>query len=69
MGINENNQLRLFNFGSIRHRDKEGFYKQVLEDHFTLATCIHFLASGVNPVAKASSLAEVQRTFNILKEG
>lgn len=69
MGIDGNNRLRLFDFGSIRHRDEEGFYEQVLEDHFTLATCIHFLASGVDPVAKANSLAEVRRTFSILKGG
>ncbi|KAF2276153.1 uncharacterized protein EI97DRAFT_433567 [Westerdykella ornata] len=69
MGIDGNNQLRLFDFGSIRHRDDEGYHEQVLEDHFTLATCIHFLASGVDPIAKATSLAEVRQTFSILKGG
>jgi serine/threonine protein kinase len=69
IGIDGNNQLRLFDFGSVRHYDEEGFYEQVLEDHFTLATCIHFLASGIDPVAKANSLVEVRRTFEILKGG
>jgi serine/threonine protein kinase len=69
MGIDENNRLRLFDFGSIRHCDDEGFYEQVLEDHFTLATCIHFLASGIDPVAKAKSVAEVRRTFHTLQAG
>ncbi|KAF2245093.1 hypothetical protein BU26DRAFT_522218 [Trematosphaeria pertusa] len=69
MGIDENNRLRLFDFGSVRHRDDEGFYEQVLKDHFALATCIHFLASGVDPLAKANSIAELRRTFSILKGG
>jgi len=69
MGIDDNNRLRLFDFGSIRQHDEEGFDEQVLEDHFWLATCIYFLASGVDPIAKANSSKEVQETLRRLKGG
>jgi serine/threonine protein kinase len=69
MGIDSHNQLQLFDFGSITHCEDEGFSEQVLEDHFTLATCIHFIASGVDPIAKANSYAEVQRMHSTLKGG
>jgi serine/threonine protein kinase len=69
MGINSHDQLQLFDFGSVMHCDDEGFSEQVLEDHFALATCIHFIASGVDPIAKANSYAEVQRVHSTLKGG
>jgi serine/threonine protein kinase len=69
MGIDSHNQLRLFDFGSVRHRDDEGFAEQVVEDQFALATCIHFLAYSIDPIAKANSLIEVQQMINILKRG
>jgi len=69
MGIDINNQLQLFDFGSVMQRDKEGFDEQVLEDHFFVATCIHYLASGENLVAKATSHSEVKRTLEMLKTG
>jgi hypothetical protein len=34
-----------------------------------LATCIHFLASGIDLIAKANSRVEVQETLNMLKGG
>ncbi|OAL44956.1 hypothetical protein IQ07DRAFT_549342 [Pyrenochaeta sp. DS3sAY3a] len=69
IGIDSYNQLQLFDFGSVTHCDDEGFSEQVVEDHFGLATCIHFIASGVDPIAKANSYAEVKRVFSALKEG
>jgi serine/threonine protein kinase len=69
IGIDDNNRLQLFDFSSIRQHSEEGFNKQVLKDHFWLATCIHFLASGVDPIAKANSSKEVQETLRKLKGG
>jgi hypothetical protein len=69
MGIDDNNRLRLFDFGSIIQHEEEGFDEQVLEDYFWLATCIHFLASRVDPIAKANSSKEVQETLRTLKVG
>jgi serine/threonine protein kinase len=69
MGIDDCHQLRVFDFGSIRHQEEVGFDDQVLEDHFSLATCIHALASGVDPIADARSRIEVRRIFKELQEG
>lgn len=69
MGIDENLQLQIFDIGSVRHRDEEGFHEQVQEDHFSLATCIHFLASGVDPIAEANSHEELKQIRKKLKEG
>ncbi|KAF2732210.1 hypothetical protein EJ04DRAFT_544788 [Polyplosphaeria fusca] len=69
MGIDSHNQVKLFDFGSVRHRDDEGFAEQVVEDQFALAMCIYFLASGIDLLAKSNSRVEVQRTLNMLKRG
>ena len=69
MGIDGHNQLQLFDLGSVRHCDDEGFAEQVVEDQFALATCIHFLASGIDLIAKTNSRVEVQETLNMLKGG
>jgi serine/threonine protein kinase len=69
MGIDNHNQLKIFDFDAVRHCNDEDFHEQVLEDHFALATCIHFLASGVDPFAKANSRTEVQQTFSTLRGG
>lgn len=38
LGVDGNNQLKLFDFGSIMHRDDENYYNQVVQDHFDLAS-------------------------------
>jgi serine/threonine protein kinase len=69
LGIDKDNNLRLFDFGSITHCQEEGFIHQVIEDHFTLATCIHYLASGIDPFANVKSYVEVKQTLDTLKKG
>ena len=69
IGIDEQSQLKIFDFGSIVHRDDEGFHEHLLDDHFTLASTIHFLASGVDPLAKAESLSDLRRIENELRQG
>ena len=69
MGIDGHNQLQLFDFGSVRHCDDKIFAKQVAEDHFALAICMHFLASDIDLVAKANSRVKLQETLNMLKGG
>ncbi|KAH6711560.1 hypothetical protein BKA61DRAFT_611192 [Leptodontidium sp. MPI-SDFR-AT-0119] len=59
IGVDHNYQLKLFDFGFITHRNDEDFDEQVLDDHFNLASCIHFLASGINPLAQAESAADL----------
>lgn len=69
MGIDFHRRLKLFDFGFIVHRDDPDFDQQVLEDRFKLATCIHFLASGVDFLAKAESFTQLRQTIRDLKEG
>lgn len=69
IGVDHNYQLKLFDFGSITHRNDEDFDEQVLDDHFNLASCIHFLASGINPLAQAESAADLQRIRTDLERG
>lgn len=69
MGIDGRHNLQLFDFGSTIHCQEVGFKEQVTEDHFKLATCIHFLASGTDPFANVKSYAEVKQITNDLKGG
>jgi serine/threonine protein kinase len=69
MGIDYNGQLKLFDFGSVTHRDEDNFQNQVLDDHFNLAICIHFLASGIDHLARAESLADLKRIRRELERG
>jgi serine/threonine protein kinase len=64
MGVDYNNRLKVFDFGSIMHRDDNGFDEQVLDDHFNLATCIHFLASGTKPLE-----SELKQGKAVVEEG
>lgn len=69
MGIDFNHRLMLFDFGSIVHREDVDFDEQILEDRFKLAACIHFLASGVDPFAKAESFTQLRQNIRDLKKG
>lgn len=69
IGVGHDNQLKLFDFGSIVHYNDEDFDERVLDDHASLATCIHFLASGVDPLAKAQSIGDVRQIRNNLERG
>jgi hypothetical protein len=68
LGTDCSGQLKVFDFGSVARHDDD-FQSQVLEDHFTLATCIHFLASGPNTIAGAESRAEFERILSELEGG
>ncbi|QDS76090.1 hypothetical protein FKW77_006189 [Venturia effusa] len=69
VGIDRHHNLRLFDFGSVIHCQEAGFREQVMEDYFKLTTCIHFLASGIDPFANVRSYAEVKQITNDLKRG
>lgn len=69
MGVEFNPRLKLFDFGSIAHRDDAEFDAQVLEHRFKLATCIHFPASGVDPLAKSERFTQLQQAIRDLKDG
>lgn len=69
IAVSHDNQLKLFDFGSIVHYTDEDFDEQVLDDHASLAACIHFLASGVDPLSKAKNVADLQKIRNDLEQG
>lgn len=69
MGIDRGGQLKVYDFGSIVHKDDENFHEHVLDDHFSLANAIHFLASGMDPLAKATSFLEFRRIEDELRQG
>ena len=69
IGIDKRNQLQLYDFGSIMQCDEEGFKDQVLKDHSGLATCIHFLACGIDPFARVDSHVELRQRQAELRNG
>jgi RIO-like serine/threonine protein kinase len=69
LGIDGNGKLKLFDFGSVVRDADESFHEQLLEDHFNLAICIHFPATGVDPLACAESLTDLQRIRSKLRAG
>lgn len=68
MGIDHENRLKIFDFGSAVHVKDQDFGHQILEDQFDLATCIFFLASGIDPFAEAQSFADLNRTRQDLQQ-
>lgn len=69
IGIGHDNRLKIFDFGSAVHKEDEDFEYQILEDQSNLATCIFFLASGIDPFAEVKCSADVHRVHRDLQEG
>lgn len=69
IGIGHDNRLKIFDFGSAVHSEDEDFEHQILEDRSNLATCIYFLASGIDPFAEAKSVADINRIRQDLQQG
>ncbi|KAK5190404.1 hypothetical protein LTR99_003876 [Exophiala xenobiotica] len=68
MGVDHENRLKIFDFGSAVHVSGGEFGHQILEDQFDLATCIFFLASGIDPFAEAQSFADLNRVRQDLQQ-
>lgn len=62
-------RLKIFDFGSAVHHSDEDFSDQILEDQSRLATCIYFLASGIDPFAEVQSFADIKRIRQSLQQG
>ena len=69
IGIDKSGCLKLFDFGTARRRGDEGFCDSIRDDHSALATCIHYILSGVDPFAKARSWKEVRSVEKKLRDG
>ena len=69
IGIDNNNCLKLFDFGNATNKSDETFNHALEKDHTGLATCLYFLLSGVDPVANARDWSEVCCIQRELSEG
>ena len=69
IGIDSKNCLQLYDFGSVVGQSDDWFSRQHVEDHSALASAIHFIASGVDPLAQASSLSDLKRIRSQLELG
>ncbi|RSL89479.1 hypothetical protein CEP52_014886 [Fusarium oligoseptatum] len=52
------NCLKLFDFGSSISRSHPDYSNDMMRDHFGLATCLHFILSGIDPFATVRSHSE-----------
>lgn len=66
LGVDKANTLKVFDFGSS---SRSQFPSDVLKDHFDLATCLHFILSGVDPFSGVHSHAEAVRIRDTLEAG
>ncbi|KAF5696016.1 kinase domain-containing protein [Fusarium globosum] len=66
LGVDKTGTLKVFDFGSSSFSASEN---DVIADHFDLATCLHFILSGIDPFAGVQSHSEAIRTRDALKAG
>lgn len=69
IGIDDNDSLKLFDFGNATSKMDDSFQDTLKEDHSGLATCLYFLLSGVDPMANAKDWSEVRCIQRELCEG
>lgn len=69
IGINDNDCLKLFDFGNATSKLNVIFQPTLEKDHSGLATCLYFLLSGVDPMANAKDWSEVRCIQRELCEG
>ncbi|CZT50920.1 uncharacterized protein RSE6_11994 [Rhynchosporium secalis] len=51
LAVDSSNHLKLFDFGSATTKDHYDFAADVKRDHSGLATCLHYILTGVEPFA------------------
>lgn len=69
IGIDGNDCLKLFDFGNATSKMDDTFQHMLEKDHSGLATCLYFLLTGVDPLAKAKDWSEVRYIQRDLSEG
>ena len=68
IGIDNDDCLKLFDFGNATNKADESFKHALEKDHSGLATCLYFLLSGVDPLANAKDWSEVRSIRRELSE-
>ncbi|KAK1657038.1 hypothetical protein BDP55DRAFT_568141 [Colletotrichum godetiae] len=69
LGVDSTNRLKVFDFGSAVDRCHPDYENDLRRDHFDLATCLHFILSGIDPFTGANSYAEVKKVRATLESG
>lgn len=69
MGVDRNNDLKLFDFGSV-HQRSDGLSRRFIEgDLSRLASCLHFLLSGNDPLANIPDRKSLRQVEIALENG
>lgn len=69
IGIDDNNCLKLFGFGSATNKVSDSYQCMLEIDHSRLAICLHFILSSVDPLANAKDWSEIRCIKRELWEG
>lgn len=65
----DGDSLNLFDFGTAMYTTDDGFDVMKSEEHSALATCIHFILSGVDPFGGVGSMKELRQLQKKIAEG
>ncbi|KEY73687.1 hypothetical protein S7711_11421 [Stachybotrys chartarum IBT 7711] len=69
LGVDGTNRLKVFDFGSAINSSHPDYANDVARDHFDLATCLHYILSGIDPFSTAHSYVEVKEIRIKLMDG
>ncbi|KAH8600149.1 hypothetical protein B0O99DRAFT_503580 [Bisporella sp. PMI_857] len=69
LAVSSSNRLKLFDFGSSTTNDHYDYVADVKRDHSGLATCLHYILTGVDPFANVDSVQEVWQIESQLLAG
>ena len=69
LAVDSSNHLKLFDFGSATAQHHYDYAADVKRDHSGLATCLHYILTGVDPFANVYSVQEVRQIETQLLEG
>lgn len=69
LGVDSSMRLKTFDFGSAITQDHEDYAADVKRDHFGLATCLHYILTGIDPYDNVNSAKEVRHIEIQLLEG
>ena len=69
MGVDKNNDLKLFDFGSVHQLGDEYSHRFIEKDLSRLADCIHFLLSGKDPLADIPDRKTLRQVQAALENG
>lgn len=69
LAVDSSNRLKLFDFGSTTTNDHYNHIADVKRDYLGLATCLHYILTGVDPFANAHLVQDVRQTKSQLLAG